>query len=266
MRKYGYFCVHFCVKKDLLQLFNMFKIKYLYRAFRYRFRNDPFEIAYILLNLKKGQVCADIGAHKGAYLYWMQKVVGETGKVYAFEPQPILFEYLQKVKRKMDWQHVVIDNRAISSEKGSFDLYIPQHGSKTSPGATLRGEKMQADMPFVTVKVETLTLDDFFSDKKAVPDFLKIDVEGNELKVFEGAKGILQKKKPILLFECEQRHLGETPIETVFSFLAQYAYQGYFIQKKALHPISAFSVTQHQVQGAGKFWEAEGYCNNFVFF
>lgn len=243
----------------------MFKLKYLYRAFRYRFRNDPFEIAFIRSIVQKGQVCADIGAHKGGYLYWLQAAVGEKGKVYAFEPQPILFDYLQKVKQNMAWQHVVIDNRAMSNEKGNFDLFIPQHGSKTSPGATLRGEKMGKNMPFLTVKVETLTLDAFFADKNALPDFLKIDVEGNELKVFEGAVGILQKKKPILLFECEQRHLGETPIENVFSFLEKYGYQGFFIDQKQLKPIADFAVSKHQKQGNGKFWEAADYCNNFVF-
>ncbi len=243
----------------------MFILKYWYRAFRYRFRNDRFEIAFIRSQVQKGQVCVDIGAHKGGYLYWLQAAVGKTGKVYAFEPQPILYDYLQKGKQKMAWQHVFIDNRAISSEKGNVDLYIPQHGSNTSPGATLRGEKMGKDLPFFTVKVETLTLDDFFADKNLLPDFLKIDVEGNEMKVFEGATGLLSQKKPILLFECEQRHLGETPIETVFAFLQQYGYEGYFICQNELKPISEFSLSKHQKQGKGKFWEAEGYCNNFVF-
>ena len=57
----------------------MFKLKYLYRAFRYRFRNDPFEIAFIRSIVQKGQICADIGAHKGGYLYWLQAAVGEKG-------------------------------------------------------------------------------------------------------------------------------------------------------------------------------------------
>ncbi len=243
----------------------MLKIKYLYRALRYRFRVDTFEIAFLRKHITTGQTCVDIGAHKGGYLYWMQRAVGQQGKVFAFEPQPILFNYLQKVKQKMAWQHVAIDPRAISSEKGSFDLFIPQHGSKTSPGATLRGEKMEANMPFVTVKVETLTLDEFFADKATLPDFLKIDVEGNELKVFEGAKQILTEKKPILLFECEQRHLGETPIDAVFSYLEKLGYEGFFIQQQSLFPVREFSLSQHQIQGEGRFWEAEGYCNNFVF-
>ena len=243
----------------------MFLIKYLYRAFRYRYRKDKAEIAFLLNHIKKGQICVDIGAHKGGYLYWLQKAVGETGKVYAFEPQPILYEYLQKVKEKMAWERAEINKYAISSEKGNFDLFIPQHGSKTSPGATLIGEKMSKDMPFERVKVETLSLDSFFSDKKALPDLLKIDVEGNELKVFEGASNILTKKQPTLLFECEQRHLGKIGIEQVFSFLEKFGYVGYFFSPKDLKPISAFSVSIHQKQGVGKFWEAKDYCNNFVF-
>ena len=106
----------------------------------------------------------------------------------------------------------------------------------------------------------------FFADKNALPDFLKIDVEGNELKVFEGAVGILQKKKPILLFECEQRHLGETPIENVFSFLEKYGYQGFFYQPKTTKTDCRFcGFHASKSKEMGKFWEAADYCNNFVF-
>ena len=58
-----------------------FKLRYLYRAWRYRLKLDPAEIKAILVNLAPGDVAIDIGAHKGAYTYWLQKRVSDSGRV-----------------------------------------------------------------------------------------------------------------------------------------------------------------------------------------
>ena len=57
------------------------KVQLLYRAWRYRFKLDPQEISFLLGNVSAGQTCVDIGAHKGAYTYWMQRAVGPTGRI-----------------------------------------------------------------------------------------------------------------------------------------------------------------------------------------
>lgn len=66
------------------------RLRLIYRAWRYRLRIDPGEIRYLLATLRPGRMALDIGAHKGAYSYWMSKAVGPWGEVIAFEPQPEL--------------------------------------------------------------------------------------------------------------------------------------------------------------------------------
>ena len=72
-------------------------LRWVSRAWRYRLKVEKQEINFMLSHLKPGQTAIDIGAHKGAYTYWMSKYVGKDGKVFAFEPQPKLYNQLNKL-------------------------------------------------------------------------------------------------------------------------------------------------------------------------
>jgi Methyltransferase FkbM domain len=94
---------------------------------------------------------------------------------------------------------------------------------------------------------------------------LKIDVEGAELEIFKGAERILREQSPLLVFECEDRHLEAGSVQDVFSYLKSLGYKGSFICRNTLLPLSAFDPSVHQRQDGEWFWKKEGYCNNFVF-
>ena len=95
-------------------------LKLLYRALRYRYRIDPHEIRFILQRLQSGQIAVDVGAHKGGYLYWMQRQVGRQGRCFAFEPQIQLFENLRLDFDTMP--HVKVEHMALSNVVGKNDL------------------------------------------------------------------------------------------------------------------------------------------------
>ena len=238
------------------------RLKFVYRGYRYRYRLDPREIKYIQEQLNQGEIAADIGAHKGGYLYWLSKQVGSTGKIYAFEPQPNLFSYLKKMQQFALPANVTLENLGLSSTEGVLDFYIPEQGGLSSPGATFNAQKIKEEDCRV-IQVKTTTLDTYFTDKTP-PSLLKIDVEGHELEVFEGAKQLLATKRPKILVECEQRHLS-FPIEKVFEFLLDLNYKGHFVHRNSLKPLSSFSLTEHQAQTGPDFWKRPDYCNNFIF-
>src|ERR1700760_2364461 len=102
------------------------KLKYLYRAYRYRFRVDPAEIRFVRQSLRAGHVAVDIGCHKGAYTYWMRRSVGPSGAVYAFEPQPKQVAYLRNVFSVMSYGNVELVPMALSDKPGQLPLYIPE--------------------------------------------------------------------------------------------------------------------------------------------
>jgi len=239
-------------------------IKYLYRAYRYRYRIDPVEIAYILRSLKPGDTAVDIGCHKGGYLYWMRKSVGKTGHCYAFEPQPRLYQYLKSILQRFAYQNITLENEGVSSNAGTFLLYIPKTASGASPGASLNALNQQGT-EVQTQEVQTVTLDGYFFERGIVPNLLKIDVEGHEAEVLKGGSQLLQQYHPRILMECETRHLKTGSVSDILQMMLEWGYRGYFILDGKLHGVEAFDPASHQQESEGRFWEAPGYVNNFVF-
>lgn len=241
------------------------RIAFLYRAYRYRYRIDPTEIRYILAHLKPGDTAVDVGCHKGGYLYWMQRRVGERGQIFAFEPQPKLFTYLQGIQQLFGFNNVQLEHKGLSSVPGIMELHVPASASGTSPGATLNRLAETEGSSLTRHQVEVSTLDDYFHKRGIRPVLLKIDVEGHELEVLKGGRELLAVCKPRILMECENRHIQAGSVQDVFDFLLRLGYAGYFITQGGLRPLQEFDASLHQRAGEGRYWGAEEYVNNFVF-
>lgn len=240
------------------------KTKFLYRAYKYRYRDDAEELRYLVKNIKEGDFALDVGAHKGGYLHWIRKGVGNGGQVVAFEPQPSLYEYLSDMITAYRYSNVTLHHAGLSSEEGSLDLYIPKAEGLTSPGATFEKRADDSRGHYVTVPV--LQLDKLLKDRTQPVNFIKMDVEGHELEVFKGAADLLAKDRPKLIFECENRHLNGLKVEDVFDYLTGLGYEGYFFLNGKLVPLSEFKADVHQRTHADKeIVNKKFYANNFVF-
>lgn len=225
------------------------------RGRRYRVRTDPADIAYLRRHLKPGQTAVDAGAHKGGYTYWMDRCVGPSGRVLAFEPLPHLAEYLRDIKEVYPLARTEVVEAALSNTAGQATLYMPETGYQ---GPTTLQPRQTGH---VTFQVKTDTLDDVCARRSARPvHFIKADVEGHELAMFQGAKAILQEDRPLLLFECTDYSLGGGQIERVFPYLESLGYEGYFFPRGQTQPISEFRVEIHQKDPTGPDW-----CMNFAF-
>jgi FkbM family methyltransferase len=235
------------------------KLKLQHRAKKYQYREDRGGIAYIKKTVNKTDTVFDIGAHKAGYLHFFREQLGDTGKIFAFEPQSKLYHYLQKLKQLFAWENVIIESLAVSDQPGTAMLCIPyNHGKNSSPCATLIESHM--DFTFQSrEQVRTTSIDDYCNLLDIRPDFLKVDVEGNEWSVFKGAADILNSCRPRILFECEARFIGEKNVYEVFQFLQSLGYKGYFIKGDNIQPIAQFTVSTHQNMHTGI------YCNNFIF-
>jgi FkbM family methyltransferase len=277
------------------------KLRYLYRAYRYRYRVDRAELRYVRDSLRPGQVAVDVGCHKGAYTYWMRRQVGPAGAVFAFEPQPRQVVYLRQAFATLAFDNVVLVPMALSDSAGRMPLHIPP-GAGMSHAATLENRcpvgwasptnlsarSASPNNAFVrstsptnssphmvvgnahptacsTVQVDVTTLDAFFADQPRGPDFLKIDVEGHELAVLHGGRNTLEKYRPTLLLECEARHRPDSDVRPVFDLLNSLGYQGTFFQNGRRHPLSEFDSAIHQRVGSNSDDLPGCYVNNFAF-
>jgi FkbM family methyltransferase len=262
------------------------KLRYLYRAYRYRYRVDRAELRFVRESLKPGQVAVDIGCHKGAYTYWMRRQVGTSGTVFAFEPQPRQVAYLHEAFSSFPFGNVVLVPKALSDKVGQASLHIPDGAGKThaaslesrcrEPSDTVgwaspTNSSSQVEVGNAhptacsTLNVDVTTLDAFFNDQPRGPDFLKIDVEGHELAVLRGGLNILEMHRPTLLIECEARHRPDGDVGPVFNFLQSLGYQGTFFQNGHRRPLTEFDSATHQRSGSNSDDLPPGYVNNFAF-
>ena len=182
-----------------------------HRFLRHRFwAEESSDIKYMLSLDLKGKTVLDIGANIGIYSYWMSQAVGNTGRVDAFEAQPELETWLLDLKRTFKLTNLNIVNKALSDKPGKQTLYRSFVGAGGASFHYMNNNELE-------IQVEKITLDDYIKENGiANVAFIKCDVEGHELSVFEGARDTLEKYKPYLLFEChdECARRGE-----LFSFL-----------------------------------------------
>jgi FkbM family methyltransferase len=229
------------------------QIKLYHRAWKYR-NEDREEIRFMMDQIKKGDTVFDIGAHKGAYTFWMRKATGKNGKVFAFEPQPAGAAVLKKV-----FDDVIVKQMALSDRSGNIPLYIKPQAVPVSYEASLDNRYEEA----LVITANVSTIDILCSELKVKPTFIKIDVEGHERKVIEGGRHFIRDHHPVLLVEMEIRHTGHEAMKNLFNLLLSWNYTGTFFSGKQKLSIKDFNPQLHQANNdpANK----TSYCNNFIF-
>jgi FkbM family methyltransferase len=209
-------------------------LRLIHRAWRYRLHTEHAEVRFMLDTIRPGQCVVDIGAHKAAFTYWMAKLVGSTGRVLAFEPQPDLAEYLRDAARRIGSDTVRVFELALSDEEGDSRLYFRGEHAGAASLEVQHG-------PSVPVSARTLDQVIQENDLPGPVSFIKCDVEEHELAVFSGAKEVLRNDKPVLLFESANIETGQRQLGLVTDYLRDFGYEGYFFKEKTLHPFAEFS-------------------------
>jgi len=235
------------------------ELRLLYRGLKARYRDQKAELGTLARALSRGDIAVDVGANKGSYTWGLARA---AGRVVAFEPQRALAGKLAKACGAAGLSNVRVEAAGVSAKSGRLTLNIPGDGD--SPDASFEAHAERRGGAH-RIEVPTYALDDYFRDEAARIGAIKIDVEGHEAAVLEGAAGLIAKHHPAIVVECEQRHLGSGTVEQVIGRLLDAGYTGYFVQRGALRPVSEFDRAVHQPMGEGRFWDEPDYCNNFVF-
>jgi FkbM family methyltransferase len=131
--------------------------------------------------VKPGMTVVDVGANVGVYTRYLAGLVGKSGRVHAFEPSPANFHRLQGHVAHLP--NVLQHQAAVGNRSGSTLLYM-------SEAMNVDHHTYDAGDGRKGIEVPIVSLDDYFKQGERV-DLVKIDVQGHEMNVLEGAKRVL---------------------------------------------------------------------------
>ena len=134
-----------------------------------------------------GKIVYDIGAHVGFYTLLAAELTGPKGKVFAFEPVPNNLYFLKRHIQLNKLTNVDVIEAAVADFTGRTSFVVSLSGLEGSLSA-------QGALEVSTVEIDNLVE----QGKILPPDYIKIDVEGAELKVLSGANKTLRKYRPVL--------------------------------------------------------------------
>jgi len=190
---------------------------------------EPLETELVKEEVKKGDVVLDIGANIGYYTLIFAKLVGEEGKVYAFEPEPDNFALLKYNVEINGYQNVILVQKAVSNKSGEIRLYLCEDN---------KGDHRIYDSHDGRkfVEIEVIQLDDYFKNYNGRVDFIKIDIQGAEGGVIQGATLLLQKNPRNLKIATEfwptgLKRFGTEP-EEYLKLLLKHGFKLYHINER----------------------------------
>ncbi|MDP4129188.1 MAG: FkbM family methyltransferase [Bacteroidota bacterium] len=192
-----------------------------------------YQDIYFLKNLiRPGDQCIDVGAHLGYFTFELSRLTGSNGHVYAIEPMSKFYQTLQALLKKKKAKNVTLEQYAMGASEEFVEMGIPKVNN-VKKFAYARAVQYNTFLEYVeSEKVRNLHGDEHFGHLQQV-DFIKCDVEGLELAVFQSFLEIIRKHRPIIL--CE---LGD-PAERVrlLELLQGNAYGIYYLEYKKLKPM-----------------------------
>jgi FkbM family methyltransferase len=154
--------------------------------------------------LSQGNSFCDIGANVGFFTIIAARLVGSSGRVYAFEPVPENIEILKKNIFLNSFSNVHVIEAAASDHSGTGELLLSHY----SGGSALATGDSPPDLAG-SQTVDLVSLDELVRNGTlAIPDVVKIDVEGAELEVLRGMKNTLVKHKPVLIYEIDDQAMS----------------------------------------------------------
>jgi len=142
-----------------------------------------------------GDHVVDVGAHEGFVSLFLASIVGRTGRVYSFEPNPENLVFLLQNQKLNPSARIEVHPSAVGMAKGTSRMYW--HAGAGAMASLVPFEHLKG----CESRVETETLDDALQHREQAIRFIKIDTEGYELEVVSGAVALIEKDRPVICFE-----------------------------------------------------------------
>jgi FkbM family methyltransferase len=207
-----------------------------WREARFYGRHGEVELHLLEFLCRRDQDAIDVGANDGSYVHYLRR---HARRVVAFEPMPTLARAL---RRKFP-RGVIVESQALSDHAGTVSLCMPVVDGVVVTGCSTVSLAATAAYPgHRAIEVPMDTLDNVYGGQAG---FIKIDVEGHQQAVLDGAVETIKRCRPRLLVEVEER-LSPGGLTRAKAYFGRLGYSGYFVANGNLEPIDRFSIEEYQ--------------------
>jgi FkbM family methyltransferase len=189
---------------------------------------ESFETDLFTRCIRESMTVVDVGANIGYYSLLAAQRVGKSGRVFAIEPNPAIYQMLLQNIAINDYHTIIPINRCVSEFSGKARFHV----NRDLPGESNMLPCTAAERED-TITVDTLTLDDLLPDCEV--DVLKMDIEGAEGLALMGASRLLRNRRPLIFMEFVPTLLTNmgTPPTDVLRIIRDYGYSLYVINEKS---------------------------------
>ena len=204
---------------------------------------DPKISQIVTRCIEPGDVAFDIGANIGIYSLLLSKLVGSQGSVFCFEPNTSVYQSLERAMNRTGRNNASIINAALGAEPGSLMLSVPP--GNVGAGSLINTFNIPASEQYL---VPVLTLDLFVAQHGIDRiDFIKMDVEGFEQHVLDGATMVIKNLRPTIIVFENNLPITNPTRETLLVSFSDASYDLYSLQRSLLSlklcPVKDLSTT-----------------------
>lgn len=189
---------------------------------------EPGVLKFAQENIGKGSTVFDVGAHLGEWTLLFSHLVGEEGKVVAFEPDPVARASLKRNIAMNGASNVTVEDKCVSDRTGKALLGAERFGSGLSSivhhegGGALRNQ----------VEVDSTTLDEYCEGRGLSPDWVKIDAEGAEPLIVRGMQRLIESRHPQTILEFHSDSLTDAERTEAWATVTGHATSIEFLQSR----------------------------------
>jgi FkbM family methyltransferase len=196
-----------------------------------RYEDKDADMLYRLV--RPGFIVFDIGANVGWYAMHLAKNVPHL-RVVAFEPIPETFSWLQRNLALNGLENVTALSIGLSDREGELTFYFCPEGSGAASAANILEAEAARQ-----IRCRVRRLDDVAQEMGLAPDFLKCDVEGAELFVFQGGMRCLARSKPVIFCEMLRKWSAKFHYHPnqIIDLLSSIGYRCYEVNGERLRPL-----------------------------
>jgi FkbM family methyltransferase len=183
---------------------------------------EPVETDLVRQHLTAGDVFLDIGANIGWFSLLASTIVGPSGHVHAFEPRTPTVDYLRR-SILMNGLESTITVHGVGLDSGASEQFLGWVKDTPNPGSSMVMSSVTHEgMDSIPIRLVAL-------DTLSIPrvNFVKIDVEGAEMRVLEGGANTLGRNRPIVLSEIHPDQLHRVSRVSPSDYFAWFLNKGY---------------------------------------